>query len=245
MFQFAKNLEPGRPAEIWFHSLTPADQTSWDIFYQVFSTRWPLPAAIVTFREELMGKLKQTRLEEADIGAISERDGDHIYAHVVWTEEIRSITDKLRDTKGHLITMVQQNLPLTISLSLPAKLDTWPTFLAAIASISLDTIADRREHEETIRQDILQTMGINNTSAYNVNTLTTRFTGSTTLYSPNCPIQSYAAPAKAPPVQINPATPTPPIPNMQRQNYAPYSARQGYTPAQQWVPCTPATLTNQ
>jgi hypothetical protein len=246
MFRFAKNLEPGQPAEIWFKSLTAADQTSWDIFYQVFSTRWPLPAAIVTSREELMGKLRQTRLEEADVGAIIERDGDRVYAHVVWTEEIRSIIDELKNTDGHLVTMVRQNLPLSICLSLPAKLDTWPTFLAAIASVSLDTIADRREHEEAIRHDILQTMGMNtnNSQSYNVNALATKF-ASTALYSPNRPTPSYSVPAKATVPQTNPVAQTPSTPNAQRQSYAPYSSRQGYTPAQQWTPRTPVTLTNQ
>jgi hypothetical protein len=88
-----------------------------------------------------MWKLKQTRLEEADIGAIIEIDG----AHIVWTEEARSIIDELKDTDGHLVTMVWQNLRLLIRLSILAKLDT--TVLAAIVSISLDTIADRQEHE--------------------------------------------------------------------------------------------------
>lgn len=172
-------------------------------------------AAIVTSRKELMGKLKQMRLDETDVGAIIDRDGDRVYAHVVWTEEIRSITDELKDTEGHLITMVRQNLPLSVCLSLPVKLDTWPTFLAAIVSISLDTMADRLEHEEAIRHDILQTMGMNtsNTPLYNVNALATRFT-STALYSPNHSIPSYSAPTKAPILQTNPINSTPSTPNM-------------------------------
>ena len=157
------------------------------------------------------------------------RDGDRIYTHVVWAEEVKALVNVLDDAKGHLIPQFRCNLPLTIRLILPENLTTWSTFLTAVTSISMDRIADQREKTETIRSDILQTMGIGNQQPqqHNVNALATRL-GATNFYSPVC--QSPAQTPKTPTTQTNPTTPS--------------TTRQLYVPTQQWnswLPATPKT----
>jgi hypothetical protein len=182
-YRFAKGLEPGRPAKMWYSTLLAASKVSWENFYDVFTDRWPLPNVVAPSREELLDKLDQTKLTIEDVGMLTERDGDKVYSHVIWAEEVKALVDMLDDTKGHLIPQVQRNLPLAIRLTLPASLNTWTTFLNAVTSISMDRLADQRENAETIRQDILQTMGVGNLQP-TVNTLTTRF-ATTNLYLPS------------------------------------------------------------
>jgi hypothetical protein len=228
-YRFAKGLEPGRPAEVWFSTLLAASKTDWEVFYGAFSTRWPLPNIVPPSREELLDKLGQTKLTIEEVGMLTERDGDKVYSHVIWAEEVKALVDMLDDTKGHLIPQVRRNLPLAIRLTLPANLNTWTTFLDAVTSISMDRLADQRENTETIRHDILQTMGASSQQP-SVNTLTSRF-ATTNLYSqPARPAVAYAS--KPFTTQSNPATPIPSTPNIARQTQA---------SAQQWTPRVPLT----
>ena len=105
-YRFAKNLEPGRPAERWYEALPDQDRASWEALYAAFKRRWPLPTIIEPTREELLEKLSLTKLEIEDIGVMKERDGDKVYSHVVWAEEVKALIDVLDDAKGHLIPQV-------------------------------------------------------------------------------------------------------------------------------------------
>lgn len=232
LYRFAKNLEPGRPAEKWYKSLGPDDVATWDILYDAFTARWPLPAIVEPSREELLEKLSQTKLDIDEVGVMIERDGDRIYTHVAWAEEVKALIDVLDDTKGHLIPQVRRSLPLAIRLTLPSNLTSWETFLAAVSSLSMDRLADQRENTEVIRDTIIQSMGTNNQHQYNVNTLATKL-ATTNFYPPTRQAPYY--PPKAP-VQHVTTPSTPQMPNV---------ARQTYNPTQQWPPRTPSTPTNQ
>jgi hypothetical protein len=235
LYRFQKHLEPGRPAEIWFQKLPLSQISNWDDLYKAFTTRWPLPTIVEPSREELLEKLNQTRLETDDIGTVIERDGDHIYTHVAWAEDVKALVDVLDDAKGHLIPQVRRNLPLAIRLTLPTNLTSWNTFLAAITSISMDRLADQRENTEDIRDKIMQTMGLTvrqqQQQPYNVNALTTRLSA-TNFYSP----ARFTPPItpKTPAPQTN-ATPVPLTPNTVRQPYTPMP----------WNTRAPMTPTNQ
>jgi hypothetical protein len=224
LYRFAKGLEPGRPAENWYKNLPLIDKMDWDSFYAEFTARWPLPTIVEPSREELLEKLNQTKITTDDIGAMVERDGDHVYTHVAWAEEIRALVDALDDAKGHLIPQIRRNLPLAIRLTLPTNLNTWNTFLAAVTSLSMDRLADQRENTETIRDNILQTMGMGGQAQFNTNNPAPKY----------IPTNNYA-----------PARPTPPLfprtPFVQTNT----TPRQTLPHTPQWTPRTPATPTNQ
>ena len=114
LYRFAKNLEPGRPAELWYKKLLDTDIADWEALYDTFTIRWPLPTIIKPSCEELLEKLNQMMLMVDDIGVMTERDSDRVYSHVVWAEEVKALIDILNDTKGHLIPQVQHGLPLSI-----------------------------------------------------------------------------------------------------------------------------------
>jgi hypothetical protein len=229
LYRFAKNLEPGRPAETWYRALPAASTNTWDTLYQEFTTKWPLPAIVETSREELLEKLNQTNLTTEDVGVMVERDGDKVYSHVVWAEEIRALIDILDDEKGYLIPQVRRGLPLAIRLILPTKLDTWNAFLTAIASLSMDRLADQRENTEVIREGILQTMGASTQRQYNVSAVPMKLP--TTNFYPTVRLPPPYAPRTLA-VQANLIPPTP------------STIRQTYT-TQQWTPRTPSTPVNQ
>lgn len=233
LYRFAKGLEPGRPAEVWYQALQTTDKTDWDQFYTTFTTRWPLPNIIEPSREELLEKLNLTRLTSEEIGVMIERDGDRVYSHVVWAEEIKALVDALDDAKGHLIPQVRRNLPLSIRLTLPTNLDTWTTFLKAVTSLSMDRLADQREQTEVIRENILQTMGGGNQYQYNVNAVASKF-AATNLYQSARPTPSFTPKGTAP--QTTFATPTPATQN---------TVRPTQSLAQPWTPRAPSTPTNQ
>ena len=233
LYRFAKNLEPGRPAELWYKGLSGDKKLDWEDFYKTFTGRWPLPTIVEPSREELLEKLSQMKLTNDDIGVMTERDGDRVYTHVVWAEEIRALVDVLDDAKGHLIPQVRRDLPLSVRLTLPSNLNSWNTFLAAVTSLSMDRLADQRENTEVIRDNILQTMGTTGQRQYNTNSMTTKLaTPSSSFYPPARPISSYAP--RAPVTQTNPSHPTVQTPSAVRQ-----------TPIQPWTPRVPATPTHQ
>jgi hypothetical protein len=233
LYRFAKNLEPGRPAEIWYRELLDAHKADWDTLYEAFTLRWPLPTIVEPSREELLEKLDQTKLGIEDVGAMIERDGDKVYTHVAWAEEVRALVDILDDTKGHLIPQVRRGLPLAIRLTLPTNLDTWSTFLKAVTSLSMDRLADQRENTEVIRDNILQTMGTGGQQQYNRNTTTARYTA-TNYYATARQTPYYAT--KAATTQATVAPTIPPTPS---------TVKPTYTPTQPWTPRTPATPTNR
>jgi hypothetical protein len=219
LYRFAKNLEPGRPAELWYQTLPVLDKASWEDLYSAFSARWPLPTIVEPSREELLEKLDQTKLTTEDVGIMVERDGDKVYTHVVWAEQVRALVDVLDDAKGHLIPQVKRNLPLSIRLTLPTNLTTWNTFLAAVTSLSMDRLADQRENTEVIRDNILQTMGISGQQQqYNVNTMTTKL-AATNLYAPTRQTAPFFH--KVPTTPTNFVTQTSPTPNTIRPAYTP------------------------
>ena len=228
-YRFAKNLEPGRPAETWYLALPVADKVDWETLYAAFTKRWPLPTIVEPTREELLEKLSQTKLMEGEVGMMKERDGDRVYTHIIWAEEIKALVDVLDDTKGHLIPQVGRGLPLAVRLTLPSNLTTWDTFLSAVASLSMDRLADQHENTEVIKDTILQTMG--GQHQYNVNTVTAKL-AATNLYPPARQMQYYSPRAATP--QTPATTPQTPI-----------TARQAYTPVQQWPQRLPSTPTNQ
>lgn len=229
LYRFAKGLEPGRPAEAWYKALSATHTNDWDGFYKEFTKRWPLPIVVEPSREELLEKLSQTKLTTEDVGVMMERDGDKVYSHVVWAEEVRALVDALDDAKGHLIPQVRRSLPLAIRLTLPTNLDDWNTFLAAVTSLSMDRLADQRENTEVIRDNILQTMGIGG-QQYTANNWTTK------LSTPNFYTSTRAALpfTKTPTTQTNTTTPTTPSSNRQNPTYT-----------QPWTPRVPSTPTNQ
>jgi hypothetical protein len=100
LYRFTKNLEPGRPAEIWYQTLPATSLATWEDLYNAFTLRWPLPTIVEPSREELLEKLEQTKLTTEDVGVMVERDGDKVYTHVVWAEEIRALVDILDDAKA-------------------------------------------------------------------------------------------------------------------------------------------------
>ena len=181
-------------------------------------------------REELLEKLNQTRLETTDVGVMTERDGDRVYTHVVWAEEVRALIDILDDTKGHLIPLVRKSLPLAIRLTLPSNLTDWDAFLRAVTSLSMDRLADQRENTEVIRDSILQKMSGNGQQQYNVNAMTTKL-ATTNLYVPTRQTPYYGPKTPTEQATTSPQTPT--------------TVKQTYTPAQQWSPRAPSTPTNQ
>jgi hypothetical protein len=226
LYRFEKGLEPGRPAEIWYINLSPLDKADWDNFYKKFKLKWPLPAIVEPSREELLEKLNQTTLDIEDVGIMIERDGDRVYSHVVWAEQVRALIDILDDEKGHLIPQVRRGLPLTIRLILPLNLNTWSSFLTAVSSISMDRLADQCENTEVIREGILQTMGVS-TQQYNVNTATPR------------PATTNFYPSTRPALPFSPKTPTPQISFTAPTPTTPNTPRQAYTPRQWNTPSTP------
>lgn len=228
LYRFAKNLEPGRPAETWFQNLPLLSKGTWDDLYDAFTLKWPLPTVVEPSREELLEQLNQTKLAAEDVGVMVEKDGDKVYTHVVWAEEIRALIDRLDDTKGHLIPQVRRNLPLIIRLTLPTNLITWNTFLTAVVSLSMDRLADQRENTDVIRDNILQTIGVSGQQQYNINTMTSKL-AATSLYTPTRQPPPYYP--KVLSTQANPATIGPPTTNTARQ-----------WPA---APRTPSTPVNQ
>ena len=140
LYRFTKGLEPGRPTEVWYNGLKDSTKHDWDIFYREFTERWPLPTIIEPSREELLEKLSQTKLDINEVGVMMEKDGDCVYSHILWAEEVKALIDILDDTKGHLIPQVRCNLPLPICLILPT---TWSAFFAAVTAISMDRLADQ------------------------------------------------------------------------------------------------------
>jgi hypothetical protein len=237
LYRFSKNLEPGRPAETWYNALPMLDKSDWNSLYTAFKRRWPLPVVVEPSREELLEKLNQTRLEEEEVGVMMERDGDKVYTHVVWAEEIRALTDALDDTKGHLIPQVRRNLPLAVRLTLPTNLTTWSSFLTAVTQLSMDRLADQRENTEVIRDTILQTMGANNQQPYNMNTITTKL-ATTNLYQPTR--QYYSPRTTAAQTMTNPQNPQ--TTNTAKQ-YPPWSPRTPTTSQRQTQPqSTPSGL---
>lgn len=151
-----------------------------------------------------MEKLSQTLLTTDDIGIMMDRDGDRVYSHVVWAEEVRALVDVLDDAKGHLIPQVRRSLPLTIRLTLPMSLNTWNTFLLAVTSLSMDRLADQRENTEVIRDNILHSMGIGGQQQYNTGNATTKPT-QPNFYASTRPTLSFMSKAATP--QTNPITP--------------------------------------
>jgi hypothetical protein len=230
LYRFEKSLEPGRPAEIWYHNLTVPQKADWNDFYKTFSLKWPLPAIVESSREEILEKLEQTKLDIEDVGVMIERDGDRVYSHVVWAEQVRALIDRLDDDKGHLIPQVRRGLPLTIRLILPLNLNTWSSFLTAVSSISMDRLADQRENSEVIRDDILQTMGMG-TQQQNVNSLSMRL-ATTNFYPSTRPTPPFSPKAPIPQTNFTASSPT-----------TPGTPRQTHTSTRQWN--TPSTPTNQ
>jgi hypothetical protein len=233
LYRFSKNLEPGRPAESWYSSLTPIQKLDWDDFYGEFTARWPLPITIQPSREELLDRLNQTILDDKEVGKTIERDGDKIYTHVVWAEEVRTLIDALDDAKGHLIPQAKRNLPPVVRLILGTELNTWDKFLTAVVSLSMERLADQRESMMVIHNNILETMNTGGQQQYNMNTVTTKL-AATNFYTPIHPAPAYTARAST--IQSTPKAAPPVTPN---------TVRQAYAPAQQWSPRTPSTPTNQ
>ena len=163
---------------------------------------------------------------------MTERDGDRVYTHVVWAEEIRALVDVLDDAKGHLIPQVRRDLPLSVRLTLPSNLTSWNAFLAAVTSLSMDRLADQRENTEVIKNNILQTIGTGQRQ-YNTNsTMTKPAMPTSSLYSPARPTSSFAPRAPVTQTILN-----------QPLVQTPSAARQ--TPIQPWTPRVPATPTHQ
>ena len=245
LYRFSKALEPGRPAEDWFHSLTDLQKDDWDVFYLAFKERWPLPTIVEPSREELLQKLDQTRLTVEEVGATIERDGDRIYTHVAWAEEVKVLVDVLDDAKGYLIPQVRRNLPLTIRLILPTNLYSWSTFLAAVKSISMDRIADQQESTEALRSDILQTMSIMMTRENQQPQQPQQCNMATRMAEANLTLNSESpvvchTPAYHDISKINATTPGP-MPSVPTGT----TVRQTYSPTQQWNTRLPTTTSNQ
>lgn len=208
LYRFSKGLDPGRRAEKWFQALPAATKADWDLLYAAFTLRWPIPVVVEPSREELLTRLRATRLEEENLGVLM-GDEDKIYSHVAWADEIRTLTDALEDDKGHLISEVRRQLPLTVRRILPGNLTTWSAFLTAVESISLDRLADEREAEERSQRSIVETLsGMGLSSTNNADPRNPKFTR-TTPYSPQAPPPTYQARAPRAPPAATPA-PTPP-----------------------------------
>ncbi|PPQ94081.1 hypothetical protein CVT25_010077 [Psilocybe cyanescens] len=110
MYRFEKALEPGRWAELWFKNLPATSQVDWDALYTVFTVKWPLQKVVESTHEELLEKLHATMLNKVNIGGMVDRDGDKVYTHVAWADEVQALTDALDDANGYLIPQVHHNI---------------------------------------------------------------------------------------------------------------------------------------
>ncbi|PPQ91967.1 hypothetical protein CVT25_004442 [Psilocybe cyanescens] len=129
-------------------------------------------------------------LKEVDIGGMVDRDGDKVYTHVAWADEVRALTDALDDANGYLIPQVRWNLPLTIRMIIPSGQATWHKFLEDVAAISMDRLTDHQEYEARMTQQIMSNGGYQHPSN-SITTLAARFANSQ-LHSPSHPAPAYS-----------------------------------------------------
>ncbi|KAF8068833.1 hypothetical protein FPV67DRAFT_1668891 [Lyophyllum atratum] len=212
LYQFQKNLDPGRKAEKWFQALEPTQKLTWDTLYAAFTLKWPLPTIVEPTRDELLARLDSTILETDMLGKLV-GDDDKVYSHVKWATDIRALTDALDDDKGHLIARVRCDLPLIVRRLLPITgIDTWHLFLTAVTTIPLHRIKDELEDWKSRHPEAAPSHpdGWQKDMA----ALTSHLAQSAVLTPTRAPPPSYqyrsAVPSYQPPARQTPAAPAPP-----------------------------------
>jgi hypothetical protein len=113
LYRFTKSLDPGQKAEKWFQALLATDKADWNLLYAALVHKWPLPNIVKPLQEELLACLRTMTFKEENLGVLIGEE-DKIYSHIAWADKVRTLTDALKDDKGHLIPNVCHKLPLIV-----------------------------------------------------------------------------------------------------------------------------------
>ena len=153
LYIFSKHLEYNSKADIWFKDeLTPAQRDTWDRLTTEFNIKWPAVAKVEPTKAELQQKLLEVRLKDEDVGTkVGDDEDDQIWSHVDWAQRVRELADDIGDTQGLLISIVRNNLPVSIRSLLPNDISTWARFCDGVCNISIDRLGDEIERNNYLK----------------------------------------------------------------------------------------------
>jgi len=262
LYTFSKHLEYNSKADTWFRDELASNQKdTWDKLVTKFNRKWPATAKVEPTKAELQQRLLKVKLKDEEVGLkVGDDEDDQIWSHVDWAQRVRELAEDIGDTQGLLISIVRNNLSVSIRSLLPNDISTWARFCDGVCDISIDRLGDEIEHNNSLKStnDTIANLTISSQSTtprYNTPTSNYQHTPYRTpfhRYQPTAEPQTPSPPtrqAATTPANLNtPATlpaprarntlPTPytptPTPFASRSN-----ADNALTPAQ--APATPFT----
>jgi hypothetical protein len=153
LYIFSKHLEFNSKADTWFkNDLTPMQKDTWDKLVTEFDRKWPAVAKVEPTKAELQQRLLEVKLKDEDIGLkVGDDEDDQVWSHVDWAQRVRELAEDVGDTQGLLISIVRNNLPVTIRSLLPNDISTWTRFCDGVCNISIDRLGDEIERSNYLK----------------------------------------------------------------------------------------------
>jgi hypothetical protein len=153
LYTFSKHLEYNSKADTWFRNeLAPAQKDTWDKLVTEFNRKWPAVAKVEPTKAELQQKLLEIKLKDEEVGLkVGDDEDDQVWSHVDWAQRVRELAEDVGDTQGLLISIVRNNLPVSIRSLLPNDISTWPRFCDGVCNISLDRLGDEIERNNYLK----------------------------------------------------------------------------------------------
>ena len=153
IYTFHKHLEHGSKAQIWWNDeLTPADKLTWAAVETAFHTKWPPIQRAQPTMEEKQAKLFELKLTEDEVGTkVGDDEDEQVYSHIDWALRVQALVEEIDDSKGMLISVARNNLPLSIRTLLPNDISTWEKFTDGVCDISINRLTDEVAREKTLR----------------------------------------------------------------------------------------------
>ncbi|KIM71668.1 hypothetical protein PILCRDRAFT_16840 [Piloderma croceum F 1598] len=202
LYTFSKHLEYNSKANMWFRDeLTPTQKDTWDKLITEFNRKWSAIAKVEPTKAKLQQKLLEIKLKNKEAQRVSE------------------LAEDIGDMQGLLISIIHNNLLVSICSLLPNDISTWPRFCDGVCNISLDHLGDEIECNNYLKStnDTITNLTISSQLATHYNPPTTNYQ-----CTPYCtPFHRYQPMAK-------PQTPSPP---MQQTTTTPMNLNAPTTPS--------------
>jgi hypothetical protein len=146
LYIFSKHLEYSSKADTWFkNELAPAQRDTWDKLVAEFNIKWPAVAKVKPTKAELQQKLLEVKLKDEDVGIkVGDNEDNQVWSHVDWAQRVRELAEDIGDAHGLLISIVRNNLLVSICSLLPNDISTWAKFCDGVCNM-IDRLGDEIE----------------------------------------------------------------------------------------------------
>jgi len=105
-----------------------------------------------TTKAELQQKLLEVKLKDKDVGIkVGDDEDDQVWSHVDWAQRVREVAEDIGDVQGLLISIVRNNLLVSIRSLLPNDISTWAKFCDGVCNISINRLGDKIERNNYLK----------------------------------------------------------------------------------------------